>query len=173
MIAQELSTYHVIGLSNTEIVGNSYKTYNNDRIMHDENGRGISIQKLFPQYTLYVVSTEDPNYEYYYSIQLSQSDCGSFGGRLGHCGSIKISMSDFAEARQNITHFPVKPLSICEDLEGIQKDLYLDTQIIYTKDDPTICLFSVSDCGGDEQTPNGWIHVNMELFFPITPRSRI
>jgi hypothetical protein len=162
--------YHIIGLSRSEIQGNSYKTGDNGRIIHDENGRGISIQKPFPHYILYVVSSEDANYEYYYAIQLSQTDCGCLGGTLGHIGSIEIHSSTFAEANSNITHLPAKQMSIFEDFEELQKE---DTQIIYTKEDPSSSLFSVSNCGGDEKTPNGWIHVNMELFYPIILKSRI
>jgi hypothetical protein len=162
--------YHIIGLSISEISGNSYETDDNGCIIHDENGRGISIQKMFPQYTLYVISSENPNYDYYYAIQLTQADCASFCGRLGHRGYLKISMSSLAEARNDITHLPTKVISIFEDFEELQNE---DTQIIYTKEAPLVGLFSVSNCGGDEKTPNGWIHVNLGLFFPINPKSRI
>ena len=162
--------YHIIGLSKSEIQGNSYETDDNGCIIHDKNGRGISIQKMFPHYTLYVIYSENPNYDYYYAIQLSQADCASFDGRLGHRGSLNISMSSLEEAKNDITHLPTKVISIFEDFEELQNK---DTHIIYTKEASLVGLFSVSNRGGDEKTPNGWIHVNMGLFFPINPKSRL
>ena len=158
------SVYHIICLSKKEIPGNSYITDSTNNIIHDEKGRGLSIEKRFIQYTLYVVSQENV----YYAIHLSKSDGASFGGKLCHFGHMEVLRGNYIDSRANITHIPVKTLSICIDLE--KEECSEGVGKIYLQDDPTTFVFAFSLDGGDERTPNGYAYVNMELFHPITPR---
>jgi hypothetical protein len=160
------TTYQIIGLSKKEIQGHSYKTDYRNRIMHDENGRGISFQKMFPDNTLYAVSSED----IYYAIHLSQSDGASFGKKLCNFGHMNIVQTDYVAFRSNITHIPIKPLHIKTDRDWNELGDDEEFLKIYLKDEPSTCVFTFSSDGCDEATPCGYVYVNMQLFHPITPK---
>ena len=154
------STYQIIGLSKQEIVGHTYKTEYNTRIIHDKNSNPISVEKTFSQYVLYIGSVGDECY----SITLSESDIASFGGFLCHLGYMEISKCEQTEAHKNITHIPVKPLHISVELE---KNYYSEEMDVCLLGEPTTPLFAFSLAGRDESTPRGYVYVNMELFTPV------
>jgi hypothetical protein len=136
------SIHQIIGLSKQEIEGHSYKTDHNNRIIH-ENGKGISIQKTFSQYILYIGSVITPELgtsigvrglsgdnllskdnadDVCYSITLSQCDIAASRGKLGHIGSMEVAKVSQLDAQRSMTHVPVKPLHICADLEECQRE---------------------------------------------------
>ena len=153
------STHQIIGLSKQEIVGHSYKTDENARIIH-ENGKGISIQKTFSQYILYIGSAGDVCY----SITLSQCDIAASRGRLGHIGSMEVARVSQHDAQRSITYVPVKPLHICADLGEYH---YTEEITVALSGEPETTAFAFSRDGGDERTPYGYVYVNMELFAPL------
>jgi hypothetical protein len=154
------STHQIIGLSKQEIKGHSYKTDDNIRIIHDENGKGTSITKMFSKYILYVGSAGHGCY----SITLSHCEIASYRGRLGHIGSMEVTIVSQLDAQKNITHVPVKPLHICAELE---EPHYIEEMNIGLSGEPTTTVFAFSRDGCDERIPRGYVYVNMELFTPL------
>jgi hypothetical protein len=164
------STYQVLCLSKKIIVGNSYiieddSLYN---IKHDEQGRGLAIEKRFIQYTLHLVSQEN-GLSWNYAIQLSTSDVASFGGKLCSLGHIEIKPGNYIDSDAHITHIPARQLTFCANLDELHNN-DKDIGKIYLQDDPNTFLFAFSADGGNESRPDGYAYVNMSLFYPITPR---
>jgi hypothetical protein len=154
-----MNLYQIVGLKKSTETGISYKTGDRNYILHDDNGKGITTQRNFTKYILYV-SFENT----YYAIHLSKYDCASFYGKLCYIGMMRIVDSSYADAYSNITHFPIKPLFI---FANFKVDLYgydNDSMEIYLHDEPDTFVFKFSNVGGNEANPMGYVHVNLELF---------
>jgi hypothetical protein len=161
-----MSLYQIIGLIKKDRTGNSYKTDSKSRILHNENGIGITINKNFTDYII-ILSDVKLKENRYYNIYLSEHDNASFSGKLCHNAIMKILLSNYKEDKLNITHFPIKPLFIYANIEVKEYDydeiieIYLHDKILEENN----CLFKYDGIGGDEITPNGKIYVNMKLFY--------
>jgi hypothetical protein len=64
---------------------------------------------------------------------------------------------------ENITHVPTSPIYF---VFKIYSDDEKEEENVYVYNDPDICVFQFSRDGNDEQTPSGFVYVNMELFVP-------
>jgi hypothetical protein len=152
-----MNLYKIVGLTLTNFTGNSYETRNN-WILHDENGVGITKSEFFNKYILYVVFENT-----YYAINLSETHCASYGGKLCYNGSMNIVQSSYTNIQSSITHIPIKPLIISANFEEKNYN-YEDDIRICLQEEPNTCLFTFSNIGNDEMHPNGYVYVNMNLF---------
>lgn len=148
--------YKIIGLNVSTINKHTYKTHpTSNQILHDETGKGITEQREFTEYTLYVAMENA-----YHAIRLSDFHCASSGGKLCSIGEINTSPCPFEEVMPNITHVPTLSTTIKFKL----KDYYPDDVSVDVYNDPYTCVFKYSRDGNDERTPFGFVYVNMELF---------
>ena len=153
-----MSLYQIIGLKKEDTIGYTYKTDSKDYILHDENKKGITENKIFTNYIIYIL-LEDT----YYSIHLSEFDNATYSGRLCHYGKMKIINSDYIDIETNSTHIPIKPLFISGNFE-LKEYEYDEYMHIYLYEESDTLVFQFNGIGGDERTPNGYINVNMNLF---------
>ena len=159
-----MTHYTILGLNVEERIGHTYETDSDGRILHDEEGKGISKTRNFNNYIIYACSDN-----LYYAIYLSESNGASFGGRIYSIGEIKIEA--LSDPPRDFTHCPVCPLRIQMDLE---REYDFGEEIhIYLQDDPLTYVFRFSSIGsGDECVPDGYVMVNMDLFESMNPRTR-
>ena len=155
-----MNLYKIVGLTLTTFKGNSYQTRNN-WILHDENGRGITKSEIFNKYILYVVFENT-----YYAINLSETHCASYGGKLCYNGNMNIVECSYTNIRPSITHIPIKPLVIsAADAIFEEKNYnYEDDIRICLHEESDTCLCAFSNTGNDETHPAGYVYVNMNLF---------
>uniref|UniRef100_A0A6C0E1G5 Uncharacterized protein n=1 Tax=viral metagenome TaxID=1070528 RepID=A0A6C0E1G5_9ZZZZ len=153
-----MSLYQIVGLSKTTETGQSYQTDDHNYILHDDTGKGITRQRLFTKYILYVSLEKS-----YYAIHLSSYDCASFYGKLCYIGMMRIVESNSAHVESNITYFPIKPIFVNANFEIKSYD-YDDHMDVYLHDDPDTFIFKFSSIGDNEANPLGYAYVNMKLF---------
>jgi len=152
-----MTVYKIIGLNVETVNGNSYETETlNNKIIHDKTtGKGITTQRAFTRYTMYVVSENA-----YYAIHLYAAHYASSRGRLCTIGDMSTTLSNCDESMANITHVPLTPV-------GFKLNNYYEDNVsVYVDDDPDTWVFKYSRDGDDERTPAGFVNVNMELFIP-------
>jgi hypothetical protein len=155
-----MSLYQIVGLTKTSVVGHSYLTRGSYDILHDETGKGITIEKEFTKYILYILLENT-----YYAIHLYQYDFASFYGKLSNMGTMQILPCNYTDELSNITHVPIKPLFVIADFE-IKNYNHDDDMFIVLHEEPDIYVFQYSSIGGDEKHPVGYVCVNMDLFQP-------
>ena len=153
-----MNLYEIVGLKKTIVSGVSYETNSHFGILNDENGKPIRKDREFVDYILYAVCDSS-----YYAIHMSTYHCASFGGKLCHIGLMDIAPCDYTPNIQ--THSPIQPLFVWANFE-IKKYDYDEEMDVYLHDEPNTWMFQFSAIGGDERTPGGYVHVNMELFEP-------
>ena len=167
-----MNLYKIVGLTVTTFIGNTYETKSNNRIVIDENGKGITKPKVFTKYILYGIFENK-----YYAIHLSESRCASFGGILCSCGKMEIIDTNLLEIQSNVTHEPIKQLLISAEvpiynlddgnkllLHDLKSNDYNYDIRICLHEEPNTCLFNFSYFGDNEARPCGFVYVNMELF---------
>ena len=153
-----MNLYKIVGLTKTTVTGISYETNSTNYILHDEHGDGITKQRTFAYYIIYVALENS-----YYAIHLSKYDCASFSGKLCYIGKMKISLANYSDFHSTITHFPIKPMFVSANFEVKEYD-YDDFMEIYLHDEPETFVFKFSSIDGNECIPRGYAYVNMELF---------
>ena len=153
-----MNLYQIIGLTKTYYSGKSYQTDNKNKILHNENGKGIIQLRSFTRYIIYALLEN-----ICYAIHLSEYDSASFCGKLCHNGIMEIFLSNYEESQINITHIPTKPLFIYANFE-LREYYFNEFLDIYLYNDKETRLFRFDGIGDDERVPNGGIFVNMELF---------
>jgi hypothetical protein len=170
-----MNLYQIFGLTVSTFMDTTYETKSNNRIVIDENGKGITKPKIFTKYILYGQFENK-----YYAIHLSDNRCASASGILSSCGNMEIIETNFLEIQSNITHEPITPLVISPEVPsyGFEnrttlflhelKNYHYDCDIrICLHEEPNTCLFNFSYFGGDEARPCGFVYVNMELFHKL------
>jgi len=156
-----MSLYKIVGLTLSTFVGNSYETKRNGFILHNEDGKGITRPHIFTKYTIYVSSEN-----MYYAIHLFEQHCASFGGRICHYGHIRMNEVNYEDISSFITHLPKSSL-VNPVISGVNFDEFADDVCVCLHEDQGTEVFRYSKVGGDERTPWGFVHVNMDLFQPI------
>jgi len=159
-----MKLYQIVGLTQTTRSDMSYQTDDKTYILHDKNGQGIVNQRIYTNYILYILlepETETETENSYYAIHLSTYDRASFSGQLCQIGKMNITHSNYAD-RANITHFPIKPLSVFANFELKEYDYDEDMYILHDNSDTFV--FKFSSIGDDERNPCGYVWVNMKLF---------
>jgi hypothetical protein len=154
-----MELYTIFGLNVVERIGHSYETDARGRILHDAEGRGTTKPRKFNDYIIYAYSGE-----VYYAIYLKESHGASFGGHLCTTGHMKIEVSPYPTIA-DLTHYPIKPLRVYANFEAREYWFDEDADVGLHNEDCTR-LFCYSGLGsGDERVPDGYVIVNMDLFW--------
>lgn len=154
-----MELYTIFGLNVVERIGHSYETDSRGLILHDAEGKGVTKPRKFTDYILYAYSGE-----VYYAIHLKESHGASFGGNLYTRGHMKIEVSPYPTIA-DLTHYPIKPLRVYANFEAREYGFDEDVDV-YLYQDPETRLFCYSGLGsGDERVPDGYVIVNMDLFW--------
>jgi len=155
-----MDLYKIVGLNVTTETGNSYKTVSphSNAILHDDAGKGVVKHHVFTKYIMYIAFGHS-----YYAIHLSESHSASFVGQLCSIGTMRTTKCCYKDVMENITHVPTSPIYF---VFKIYSDDEKEEENVYVYNDPDICVFQFSRDGNDEQTPSGFVYVNMELFVP-------
>jgi hypothetical protein len=154
-----MELYTIFGLNVVESIGHSYETDHNGRILHDAEGKGITKPRKYNDYIIYAYSGE-----VYYAIHLKESHGASFGGHLYTMGHMHIEVSPYPTIA-DLTHYPIKPLRVYANFEA--RDFDFDEEMdVGLNDEAYTRLFRYSGIGsGDECVPDGYVIVNMDLFW--------
>jgi hypothetical protein len=156
-----MSLHKIVGLTLSDFIGNSYETERNGKILHHENGKGITKQNVFTKYTIYVSSQNR-----YYAVNLFEQHCATFGGRLCCFGNMETNEVNEEYIMRFITHYLVSDL-VNPVIYGLNLDDFEDDVRVCLHEDQGMCVFEYSNYGGDERTPCGFVRVNMDLFESI------
>jgi hypothetical protein len=156
--ARIMTLYQIIGLTQTPVVGISYKTDDNLDIMRDDDGKYSQKSRMFANYILYARFENA-----YYAIHLSKYDCVSVSGKRCYIGMMNILHTNYECIRSNITHVPIEPIFISAKLD-IKKYDCDDQMDVYLHVEPDTCVFRFSSIGTNAREPRGYAYVNMDLF---------
>ncbi len=164
-----MELYTIIGLEMTERVGYSYETDSSLRGTILRNGEGMPMTKQHTFYD-YVIYATLENEQYYYAIYLWETHGVSLSGRLCKNAHMKI---DALNSIDRITHYPIRPLRVYADFEI--REYGFDEQVdVDLCNDPYTRVFSYNGLGyGDECVPDGYVVVNMDLFWEKNLLSRM
>jgi hypothetical protein len=164
--------YQIIGLTKIDYNGFVYITNNKNIILY-ENGKALTKDKIFTEYTIYLQCMKKNKY---YSIRLYESNCASYSGKLCSNGNIEIKIINENYIIENRNYITKKDLYIRNKGFITKKfvDHYDDYIKLYgysnqqynTKKDKKL-IFEYSGCGWDETNPCGYISINMDLFYSL------
>jgi hypothetical protein len=151
--------YTILGLTATDHIRNSYETDSSGRILLTPECKGISKLRKTTDYIIYLEFSG-----IYYEIHLLEIYGASFTGFLYSQGYMKVAMS--YNIPENITHSPIKPLYVYANFEEA-REYYFDEEVdVHLYDEPDTRVFRYSGIGsGDESVPDGYVIVNMDLFW--------
>lgn len=158
-----MELYTILGLNVVGRIGHSYETDSCGRIFLDAEGKGMTKPRKFNDYIMYAYSGE-----VYYAIHLSESDGASFGGHLYTMAHMKIEVLPYPEIA-DLTHYPITPIRVHANFEA--RDYDFDEEVdVHLYDDPETRIFRYSGLGsGDECVPDGYVLVNMDMFWEREP----
>ena len=155
-IISAMSLFKIIGLKITTTSGNSYETSpHSNYILHDDDGKGITKQRMFTSYIVYIERENE-----YHAIHLSVCHCASSRGKLCTLADMSVDPSNYEEVMINITHVPSAPPAYIE----LQMKEYYEDEFLRLYNNQDTCVLQFSKDGNDERTPYGFVYVNMDLF---------